>query len=228
LVLKRFALVVLSILMVFAFAACGDETADEVDAVAVVNGEEILREDFDQIMEQVKEMYEMQGMDLEEDEEMLEEIKHQLVDEMISELLLLQKAEEENITADQEIVEEQVEAIKAQFDSDEEMEQALAMYNIDPDNLEEEISNAMVIEELMDSMLNEEEIEVTEEELRELYDQQVAMMGDPEDEDADIPEFEEMKPQLEEMAVQDKMQQQTGSVIEELKEDSEIEILLET
>ncbi|OWZ83557.1 hypothetical protein CDO51_08130 [Natranaerobius trueperi] len=222
---KKISLLALAILMVVSLVGCGEE--DE-EVVATVNGEELLRKDFEGVLNHTKEMYEMYGMEIDEDDdEMMEMIEEQAINELITETLLLQEAENEGITVDEEVVEQQIEAIEEEFETEEEMEEMLAMANLDADDLENEIRDSIKIEELVDTLVDEDELEVTDEELEEIYEEQMAMQQGQEGiDEEELPELEEMKPQLEEMAKQQKMQKRTGTVIEELREDSDIEILL--
>ncbi len=227
--IKRISMLVVGFTFVL-FAGCGEETVDKEEVVALVNEEEISREDFESTMDHIKERYQMQGIDLEENEDMLQETREGVLDQMISETLLLQKAEEYGIEADEEEVEEEAELIRDEFETEEELQEVLAMYNIDVEELEEEIRKSMVIEELLSELVNDAKLEFTEAELKERYEQELPALEQQaamEGENGEVPEFEELEEQLERQMTQEKMGEMTDEVLEELREESEIEIFLD-
>ena len=75
----------------------------------------------------------------------------------------------------------------------------------------------------VDKLIAEEsgEINPSDEELQELYDQQVEQMEQMETEE-EPPSFEEMKPQLEEQVVMQKEGEAAQALVEELKADADV------
>jgi len=227
--LKRLLSLMLPLLLMAALVGCGDVGMEngveqEEDAVAIVNGEPVPREEFDQMLEMRMEMYEMQEPvgEGEEAAEMEEMLKQQTLDELIAQTVIMQNAEAEGIAVEEDEIEEQYQLLKGQY-GEEEFQTVLEEQNMSPESLRENIANQLVIQEYVEKKaaeeLGEEALEVSEDELKALYEQHSMQMED-------LPEFEEMKPQLIEMAQQDKMQEVTGEIVNQLIEESDIEVLL--
>lgn len=198
--------------------------------MAVVNGEEIPRSEFDMHMEQAKEMFQQQGMDLEEDEELRQQVKDDIINHLIEQTLISQEVERRDIEVSQEEVDEVFSQFKEQF-SDEEFEEFLAQSGLDADEAYERIKQDLETQALIEDIISDDppEIEVTEEEVEEAYEQQKQMYEAQEGVD-EIPSLEDLRPQIEAQLEDQKLQQHHGEVleklIEDLKEDIEIEILI--
>ncbi len=228
---RKWCAALLVLMLAAALVGCGDaETEEETDrgengeAVAIVNGETIPRNEFDELLSMRMEMYEMQEMEQDEEEaaEMEEMLKQQTLDELITRKVLVQKAEAAGIVADEATVDQEYQLVKDQYE-EEEFQHALEAQNLTPESFKEQIALQLVIvqfvEEKVDEKMGEDALEASEEELQALYEQHSMQMEDP-------PEFEEVKPQLEEMLRQEKMQEVTAEVVDDLVTASEIEILL--
>lgn len=210
----------LALLLSLVLAAC----SPPADAVALVNGEPITRDELDSQMDEMKEFYEMQGIDLdsEEGEEMRAEMEEQLLEDLISQQLVLQAAEAGGFAAEDEEVDAEVQTVKDQFETEEEFTEALAEQDLTEEDFRGQVEEQLVIRAYFEAEMEERETEITEEELEERY--QDYLEGQPEDEEP--ASFEEMKDQLEQMAEQEQMQKISEELLEELREDAEIEILL--
>lgn len=219
----------LLLLLVFAVAlaaGCGETgPAEEQDtAVAMVNGEEIGRGEFEFYMQQVKSMYEMQGVDLESDEmqEMREGVEQQVLEELINRALLLQRAEDQGFSADEEEVQEEYEYLQEHFGGEEMLLEELEAMGMSPESLRKDLHQQLTIQEYVDYYLEEEleegELDVSPEEVEELYDQY--------SEHQDMPAFEEIELHLKEELEQQKMGKVMDQLSQQLREDSEIEVYL--
>lgn len=215
----------LSFSLVVAFG-CGVED----DPVAIVNGEEIPRSEFEMHMDQTKEMFEQQGMDVEEDEELFQQVKDDIVNHLIEQTLISQEVERRNI----EVSQEEVDAVFSQFEeqfSDEEFEEFLAQSGLGVDEMYDMIEQDLKSQALVEDIISDDEpeIEVTEEEVEETYEQQ-RQMYEAQEGIEEVPSLEDLRPQIEAQLEEQKLQQYQGEIlenlIEDLKEDSEIEILI--
>ncbi|ACB85187.1 SurA N-terminal domain-containing protein [Natranaerobius thermophilus] len=251
--LRKLILTALSLIILVTFAACGEEAPKdeaepkesqdvegeiEQDVVAVVNGEEIMYEELSQTKEQLAFQMQMPIDQLEEqDDEMMNELRDMAMEELIGGTLLAQEAEAEGLTPDEEEVEKNLEQYTAQFgESEEEIEENLAQEDLTMEDLREDVTQSLMITEIMDEKIEvDEDVDVSEEEVREVYQQQQAqmqmMMGEKE-EDADLPDFEDLeeeeRQEMEEMAEQQKIQQleheKLMEYIDELREEGEVEV----
>ncbi|WP_052158646.1 SurA N-terminal domain-containing protein, partial [Halobacillus sp. BBL2006] len=185
---KLFMTLTLSTLAVFGLAACSsgeeaekdkdsqqteenkaeDKSSDELKGsgpVAVVNGEELSREDFNAQYESMKQQYTQMGMDLEGKEEQL---KKSIVDQMIGSELLTQSAEEAGIEVSNDEVEKKYSEFSKRFESEEQMKKAFEENNTDEKEVKEQLKLQIKVDEYIAN--NTEEPEVSEEELKQEYD----------------------------------------------------------
>jgi FKBP-type peptidyl-prolyl cis-trans isomerase (trigger factor) len=151
---------------------------DEDTAVATVNGEEIREAEVLELEQQQKQQLEMSGMDpdSEEAKQMMEEIRPQILDNIITNTLLSQKAEEAGIVVDENEINEQYQMFAQQFGGEEEMEQAMEQEGMSSQDLKQEIAEQLLIQnyskKYIEENLDEDELDFSEEELRELYELQ--------------------------------------------------------
>ncbi|PYZ94469.1 hypothetical protein CR194_02750 [Salipaludibacillus keqinensis] len=200
-----------------------DMESDPDETIATVNGEEIVMADMQAQMAQFEQMIAQSGGEMEDEEtaEILMQMQQQVLDNLINQEVLTQKADELDINVDEEEIEEAVDAeleqIKAQFEDEEQLEEILEAENTSMEEIEEDIrefyTESMKIEELLTlNHVDEDELSVSEEEVRERYDQMA--MQNPE-----IGEFEDMEDELEEEVKEQKY-------VEQLREEADIEILI--
>jgi len=155
------------------------DEGDESAVVATVNGEEILKEELLVMEEQQIGQLAMQGLDpeSEEAEQMIEEMRPNLLDNIVMISLLKQQAQEEGITAGDDEVDEHYQQFVQQAGGEEMLEQQLEEAGISEDELKSDIAEQLLVEKYVrlyiDENLSEEELEFSEEELRELYEQQM-------------------------------------------------------
>ncbi len=157
-------------------------TGDQSAVVATVNGEEINQEELLQLEEQEKQQFTMMGIDPESEEavQMVEEMRPQFLDNLIATTVLQQKVEEEDISASEAEVEENYQQYVAQFGGEEELEQQLEQAGVTKEELRREIWEQLSIhtylENYLEESLNEDDLDFSEEELRELYEAQQQQM----------------------------------------------------
>ncbi|WP_078596958.1 SurA N-terminal domain-containing protein [Evansella clarkii] len=237
--LKGKGLLALSAAAVLIISACGDnndngagntpvdentgneeaapETDNETDegseeAAARVNGEEITVNELDEMLHQRLAMWGLDPED-EENEEMVHMLRDELLNQMITNEILVQEAERQEITVDTEEVDAQLEQIIAQFPSEEDYEAALQQQNYTEELLRSEIEAELRREELLTlDHLDESELEVSEEEVLEYYEQLQLQ-------DETIGELEEEQEEIE-------LHLKQLKYLEELREEADIEILV--
>jgi hypothetical protein len=215
----------LGLAFVFALVGCGsgqessDSNDTETEEVATVNGEGISREDLSDAVENIKYTYAQQGIDVENiSEEETVQLEKQAVEQLISNELLQQAAENADYSASTEEIESNIQGIKSQFGSDEEFNKALESNQLTLDELEKQIANEMKINKYIED--NIKEVAVKEAEIKELYDR-YSKQGEEE-----LPEFDEIKGELEARIAQEKKNEEIGKLIEKLRKDNEVEVLI--
>ncbi len=133
---------------------------DVPDVVATVNGEEISGEDFQEAFMQFSQMMMMQGQQPLSEQEVL--------DQLINTRILEIRAEEAGIEVPDEDVQEQLDELAEQFGGQEQLAQLLQQQGIDPDELED-----MIRQDLRNAAFRDQvaDVEVTDEEVQEMYEE---------------------------------------------------------
>ncbi len=194
------------------------ESVDRENVIAVVNGEEISREDFENLRSQ---MAAFQGFDISSlDEETKNQLKAQVVNELIAQKLIKQKAGELGITASQEEVSEQVENTIAQLGGEEAYRESLAEEGFSEGDLRELISINLTIQNYFKEKLDLSSITATEEEIEAFYEEEAAR-------NENLPALEEVRSQIEGMIIQQKQQELKSKLVQELREEADVELLIE-
>lgn len=214
----------------FLLGACNSKTSevgktdDHNEVVATVNGEKILKKDYDTQLELTKATYEQQGMAIEDlDTKAKEEMEKTVLDQLINTELLLQTAQNEGITVEGKEINAEFDKVKSQFKDDQQFKEALKKNKVTEETLKDEIKNQLVIKKSIDRSIGE--ISVSEEEVKTMYDQYKEQMASVKQE----PEaFDTMKSQLEQQVIAQKKSEKVMTMIEDLRKENEknIEILI--
>ncbi len=205
-----------------------EPTLDDIpNVVAEVNGEEIPKEDFEPAyvsqFQQMSMQAQMTGEEVDE-----EWLKEQTINSIIGTTLLVQESNARNYEASEEQVNDTLTELVDQygFESEEELFSAFEEQGMS----EEEVRDILQTEVKVDQLIQEEAGDTTpsEEEMQKAYDEMVAMQkqlsGD--EEEIDIPSFEEMKSDIEQQLIFEKEREATNQLIEQLREKADITIYL--
>lgn len=239
---KKIARFGISLLLLLAVTACGADQEDNQTAedtgeketqkdqnkdmeegngqnpVAVVNGEEISREELERTLNQLKQTYAQQGLNLDDtNEEMLRELEKNVLNQLINTELIIQAATSAGIEPTSEEINETIEQLTERYGGEEELEKALDAYNLTVDGLKESIADEMKVNKYIAA--NVEEVAVTEEEMEELYNEYAGQSEE-------FPAYEDIKAQLEQEVKSQKQQVEVQKLVDQLREDSKIEILV--
>jgi hypothetical protein len=197
------------------------ESTEEDKVMATVNGEEILKSEYDLLFQDSAATYAQQGMDVNTlDEEMKQQLETQILDQLINTELLLQQANTEGIKPEEGEVNSSFEEMKAQFEDEEKFNQALEENNLTEASLKERIVTEMKITSYLETAVGE--INVTAEEITAVYNQYKQAM---ESQEQEVQELETIKAQLEEQAAMEKRQEKISEIIEQLRNDNEVVVL---
>ena len=206
-------------------SASMDETKKELEAmkveedkvVATVDGKEIKGKDYNSMLVQTQLRYTMSGKDP-SDEEVSKSIEEEVMDNLIGQELLLQKAKDEGFSASEEEVQTELEQIKAQFSTEAELNEALKAQGMTLDKLESQYADIVVVDKFVNEKIGKPE--VTEEEMKSFYDDQFQKDAE------NPPPFDEMKDRIKDYLVETKTQEKVQEMKEELKQKAEIEEML--
>lgn len=177
--------------------------------VAIVNGEEITREKFNE----QKNLIASQAGD-----PSLVPSDQELVDQMVNERLLLQDIEKRGIDVSDKI-DAELQNVKSQFPSEDEYNDALAQNSIDEEQVRESVEYQLLFTEYVAKIQEEKGIAVTEAEIQSFYDESVA--GQEE-----APPLEEIRSQIESQIAQQKVQVVFEELIQQLREQADIQVLI--
>ncbi|MDF0728770.1 SurA N-terminal domain-containing protein [Cytobacillus sp. S13-E01] len=212
---------IVGIIFVLGLIGCGsgqDTAGSTEDVVAIVNDQDITKAEFDASYEQYKLTYAQQGMNIDDmEEDQVKQIEQKVVDQLVNSRLLLQAAEKNNIEAAEEEVQQSLEQIKGQFDKEEEFTAALEANKLTLAQLEKQITDELKVNQYISENITE--VTVEEEEIKAMYDQY-------KEQSEKIPSFEEVKAQLKQQIAQQKNQVEVGKLVEKLRNESEIEVLI--
>ncbi|MGO2862341.1 MAG: SurA N-terminal domain-containing protein [Brevibacterium sp.] len=200
-------------------------TDDIPDVVAEVNGDKITKDDFVPLYETQYQQMQMQsqqsGQQVDEDQ-----LKTQTAENLVSTKLLTQEADKRDIkVSDKDIDKALEESAKSSQMSKNDFLKAMKDQGMDEKKVNSEMANQLKIEDLITDEYGE--FKVTGEEIGQAYEQaktqqeQMAQQGGQQQE---VPELEEMRPQLEEQVKSQKSTEATQKFAEKLRKQGDVTI----
>jgi len=137
--------------------------------IAIVNGEHILLSDFEKIADQTIEQYKLIAPKEDFTDEKIKEIKQKILDQMIDEKLIIQKAKEKNIKVSKRELEQGIQQIKSRFKSEDEFRKELQKENLTEKKFEKRIEEQLMAIKLIDLEVKSKITPPEEEEIKQLY-----------------------------------------------------------
>lgn len=212
--------VALAVVAMWYFGAFkGPQTTTGIPAnqvVATVNGTDIVGSDLTTSISQIVATAQLQGIDT-TDPSVQEEIKDQAIQMLINTQVLEQEAAERGIVITDADVEARIQALVDEVGGEEILIERMASLGISEKTLQADVRSELMISELLDQVFAERNVEVTEEEIQELY--QVTTGGG-----ADAPALEEIRPQIEAQIKASKEQAIVDELIASLRAEAEVEL----
>lgn len=197
------------------------------DIVAEINGEEITKDDFESIYEQ---QFQQQAMQAQMSGQSMDDIdqndlKEQIAEAMVNQELLTQEANEKFSEVTDEDIDETINDLVEQngMESKDDLLEAFEEQGIDEEELMSEVETQVKIDKLIADITKD--IEITEDETKEAYET-IKSQQEQADSEEEFPEFEDIKPDLEEQLKEQKSSEETESFVEKLREDAEVTINL--
>lgn len=184
--------------------------------VAVVNGDEIINSELDTSIQQFGQAAQAQGVDI-TNPDAITEIRTQALDVLVNTRLLKQAAAEQGISVTDEEVTERLSVIESEIGGVEVLAARMEDLGISTEQLQKDVKDELIIQQLLDTVFAESDISVGEEELMTVYEEAGGA-------DAGLPDFEEVKPQIEAQVKASKEQVVIDEYLNSLKSDSEIDI----
>ncbi|MBT2652864.1 MULTISPECIES: SurA N-terminal domain-containing protein [Oceanobacillus] len=186
-----------------------EEVVNEGESVVVVNGSEVNGTTYNAAYSLVKSMMHQSGQDTSD----LDALKDQTVDFLVEQELMLQEANNVGIEVTDEELEEELKAYKESADEGQ-FNTMLEQLNMTEENFKNQLRYDLTTMEYVEQ---EFEVEVTDKEVEELYNQMT------EQSEGEAQELSEVEDQLRASIEQQKQQQQYAQKVEELKESAEID-----
>jgi parvulin-like peptidyl-prolyl isomerase len=180
--LRVFSVLALALGGLLLSAACGGSSESVPnDSVAVVDGNDIKRSDFDALLAQAKASYKAQKRDLPKaGTAEYTTLKNQIVQFLVQRVQFEQKAKELGIEITDEQIDKRLAEIKKQyFENDEKkFQDQLKTQNITLDHVRRDLRAQMIQSELFTNVTKD--VTVTDKEVRAYYDEHTDDYGEPE------------------------------------------------
>ncbi|MCG5254840.1 SurA N-terminal domain-containing protein [Brevibacillus agri] len=191
--MKKFDVSLLTIsILILSLVIMGMSEKEEPRVIAKVNGTTISESQY--LMELQKQYGE------------------QILDQLITETLIIQEAEKKNVNVTENQVISELEKMKENMGSPERFNQFLEQYKMTEDQVKERIKINMLLNNIF-----VDKVQVTEEEMKSFYEENKDRFGSV------TPSYEQVKNLLKERILEDKKQEQIPVWIDELKKKAKIE-----
>ncbi|GAB3790974.1 SurA N-terminal domain-containing protein [Virgibacillus kimchii] len=187
-----------------------DERVSPDTLVATVNGDEIKGDRYNPIYTQVK----MQMAQFGEDASDLDLLREQTLNVLVEQQLISQDAEMVGIEVTEDEVENEFNELKEQ--NEEQLSIVLEEFNLTEEEFKTQLRDDLITEEYINSELD---IEVSDEEVEEFYEQM-------REENEDIEELDELEALIRAQLENQKTQEQLPVKLEELRENADIEHMI--
>ena len=198
-------------------AKLAEQQVDAKKIVAIVNDEELNGEQYNAALSSIQVQMQRMGQDP-TNKEAAEQIKIQTLDTLVNQTLLLQQAKGAEIEATEAEVEEEYEAFAKQVGDEEALKKVLESQKMDVETLKKSIAESIIFNKYTNQVAPAGE--VTDEEIKEYYDQAAAQAKESEQE---LPPFEEASEDIKAILEQEQQQEKLIAHVEELKEKAKIE-----
>jgi peptidyl-prolyl cis-trans isomerase C len=171
------ALVVASIFMLNAFLALALEKQSSGGHIAIVNGSVITQKDFDRELNLAQQQ--LIGMGKHLSDSQLSELNEKVLENIINRELLYQESQRKGIKVDEAALDKRLEAVKKQFASNDEFNNALIKANLSEADIRSQIKKGVAIDQFIMSSFGEK-VTVSDEEMRAYYESHQESFKQPE------------------------------------------------
>ena len=204
-----------------------EDGANEENVAIRVNETEYSYEEFNQVVDSMSQQGQMFGMQMTE-----EDLFNETKDVLIREALLLEYVEDQDIEITDDDLDAEIEELLTMYgiSTEEELIEQLQMGGEqieDRGDLDEALEPQAKLNKLI--LIYEEDVEVTDEQLEEEYEdfvereeQQAEVQGM----DGEVPSFEEVENQLREELTSRKAQEKIMTTTEEMRQEAEIDVFV--
>ncbi|MDD2270160.1 MAG: SurA N-terminal domain-containing protein [Candidatus Dojkabacteria bacterium] len=199
--ITKYSLLVLLILLFFVVIDLGVQYLNNDYSAAVVNGQRISEKDYYYRLDQA--------------------YGSAIVSQLIDEKLISQKAQELNVEATQEEIDEEIADITEQVGGEEQLNMSLEAYNLTLEDLRRQIETDIVTRKMIEPTL-----EYTEDDVLAFFEKYSAMMF-PEEaaelEEGELLDYESHKDDALKIFLQQEIESEKGKWIEDMREEARIQ-----
>ncbi len=192
------------------------ESLKAKEAVAKVNGVEIVRGDYENSLSQLTAMYQSQGANLTEEDKA--SLAKEALETLINGELLRQEAIKAGMTAPEEKVTERLKEIETSIGGAEALAERMAEFKVTAESLRRDIENEILIQGLFEAKVTND-IKVTDEEVEKFYNEATGPA-------TDLPPLAEVKEEIVANIKSSKEQEAVSKYLEQVREEAEIERLI--
>lgn len=147
---------------------------DGKEVVAKINGEYILKSDFEDQLKDRKKMYEANGYNFtgEEGEKLLDEVKKEVLEGMVNKEILLHQAKSQDIEISSEEIDNELKQWEAKFGGKEALDKYLKEQEITLDDFKQGLKEEIIISKLFEKATKD--VSVKEEEIKKVYNDHIS------------------------------------------------------
>jgi peptidyl-prolyl cis-trans isomerase SurA len=196
----------------------GLEEGNPDDPVAEVNGETLLRSEYNRIRRQLAGTAQQQGLNLTASST-VEQINSQAIETLVNTELIRQAAEAAGSSVTEQEVDERFTEIVEQVGGADALSSSLEELGLSEAELRSDVEQELLIQGYVESEVGTEELTASDEEVNTLYEE----AGGAE---AGLPPLEEVRPQIEQQVISTKEQEAISSLVDGLREEADVEILI--
>jgi len=194
-----------------------NNSQENLKVIAKVDGKEITRKDLDL---QIKKLVQPQQVTVPaEGTEERKKFEQEELNHIINSILLAQDAEKQGFQPKKEKVDLQYVALVGQVGGEEKVDEVLQNIGITAEQLRQDMANQMMLDQYFNFIKEKNEITVTDEEVKEFYEKQVA----PQDQKV---EFTAVESRIRQVLEQQKLNQPLSEIIQNLRQEADITVSL--
>lgn len=193
------------------------QKVDEGSVVAIVNGDEVKGNEYNELLSSSQSTYTNAGQDP-TTKELAKQLKDYTLESLVGQKLLMQDIDKKGYKATDDEINKELETAKGNFEDDKAFEEALKKTGLSIDQLKEQMADNVKYNKYVAKDLKVEEVK--EAEVKEYFDSVVSKM----EESAEKPKYDDVKEAIKLQLVQQKTQEKLGSKVEELRKDAKIEL----
>ncbi len=181
--------------------------------VATVNGEELKYKEFNNQLTQIRQNLLAQDPNFDDSN-----LKNQVLDQMVTNILLKQEAQKANLTVSDAEIETEYNNLVTNLGGEEVLKEELANLDLSETELKTNIENQILVNKYIDSQIESDDIVVTEAEVLALYEEANSVQ--------ELPPIEEIEAEIRAELTRQKRDALISDLIAGLNSTADIEVLI--